>query len=371
MGQTGGRRRPVLPLLIVAGVMSHATVALAQSRYQQDLQFPTPSQQFNFQEVSWLGAGFGSHVYLLQRGGLDLTIWTSAGTEVAGLFPNQLAYPHSVRIRELPSGENHIWVTDMPPPALQVVPVGHCVKEFNESGQLLSTIGSCGANTGGSGLDPVQFDKVTDIAFDSKGMRWISDGDVGGLNNRVLQLDTDGNVLQVWSAPNNQPGSGPGQFNLPHALDIDDCDRVYIADTLNNRIQVIRTDGTFLQQLQCFGTDGVYGLRLTKPPRTGGTLLATTSSPTSNPSGGTVRIFPVAQSCSVPMPVPNGCTPYAQWGITLPASPMTAMLHSIDFGPDGSVYIATLGGNLPPQKWIPVSTPRPSDRNAPPDHQEK
>ena len=28
---------------------------------------------------------------------------------------------------------------------------------------------------------------------------------------------------------------------------------------------------------------------------------------------------------------------------------MTAMLHSIDVGADGGVYIATLGGNLPPQ----------------------
>jgi hypothetical protein len=54
--------------------------------------------------------------------------------------------------------------------------------------------------------------------------------------------------------------------------------------------------------------------------------------------------------------VPGNCTTSAQWDITLPPSPMTGMLHSIDVAGDGSVYIATLGGNLPPQKWIPVQS---------------
>jgi hypothetical protein len=339
----------MLGLLIVAA-MTLAATANAQTQYQQDALFPATN--FDFQEVSWLTVGPGGNVYLLQRSGSDASIWSPAGQLLNQWPMDQLQYPHSLRVQQLPSGENRIWITDMVPPPFQIVPRGHCVKEFSEAGQLLSTIGSCGIGTQGSGLNPVQFDKVTDIAFDSQGLRWISDGDLGGLNNRVLQLDANNVVLQVWSAPGNQPGSGPGQFNLPHALDIDACDRVFVADALNNRIQVIRTDGTFLQQLQCFGTDGVYGLRV---KNANGTLqLATTSSPTSNPTGGTVRLFDVAPSCSAPQPVPGGCTTTAQWGITLPPSPMTGMLHSVDMAADGSLYIATLGGNLPPQKWIPV-----------------
>jgi len=345
-------------LLRLAAILAiaHGVSANAQSQYQQDQQFPAPAANYNFQEVSWLTVGPAGNIYLLQRGGLDVSVWNPAGPMLNGWFPNQLLYPHSLRVQHLPGGENRIWVTDMAPPsAPAVVPQGHCVKEFNETGQLLSTIGACGYASRGSGLDPVQFDKVTDIAFDSQGKRWISDGDVGGLNNRVLQLDAGGKVLQVWSAPGNQPGSGPGQFNLPHALDIDACDRVFIADTLNHRIQVIRTDGTFQQQLQCFGTDGVYGMRLTTLP-SGALQLATTSSPTSNPAGGTVRLFDVSPACSAVLPVPGNCTTSAQWDIALPASPMTGMLHSIDVGADGGLYIATLGGNLLPQKWIPVQS---------------
>jgi hypothetical protein len=341
--------------LIFVAAIAYGAAANAQTQYQRDTQFPAPGSTFNFQEVSWLTVGPAGNIYLLQRGGLDVSVWNPSGSLTRQWFPNQLRYPHSLRVQQLPGGENRYWVTDMVVPPGQVVPQGNCVKQFTEGGELLGSIGACGPGGQGSGLDPVQFDKVTDIAFDSQGRRWISDGDVGGLNNRVLQLDAGGNVLQVWSAPGNQPGSGPGQFNLPHALDIDACDRVFIADTLNHRIQVIRTDGTFQQQLQCFGTDGVYGMRVATLP-SGALQLATTSSPTSNPTGGTVRLFDVSPACSAPLPVPGNCTTSAQWDIALPQSPTTGMLHSIDVGADGGLYIATLGGNLPPQKWIPVQS---------------
>ena len=101
---------------------------------------------------------------------------------------------------------------------------------------------------------------------------------------------------------------------------------------------------------------GVYGLRVTS--NAGQLRLATTSSPTKNPAGGTVRLFDVSPVCTAPQPVAGNCATSAQWDIALPPSPMTGMLHSIDIGADGGVYIATLGGNLPPQKWIPAQSTR-------------
>jgi hypothetical protein len=345
----------MLPILMA---LAMSREGWAQTQYQQ-AQFPGANVNFNFQDVSWLAVAPGDNIYMLQRAGADVSVWSPAGQVLAQWWMDELQYPHSLRIQNDADGE-HIWVTDMVPPGIQagpgVVPRGHCVKEFSQSDRRLGTIGTCGE--GGTGLDPVQFDKVTDIAFDSQGLRWISDGDLGGLNNRVLQLDRNGKVLQVWSAPGNQPGSGPREFNLPHALDIDSCDRVFVADTLNHRVQVIRTDGTVLQQLQCFGSDGVYGLRLTKANASGRLQLATTSSPTQNPTGGAVRLFNVAANCTAPKPVLDDCTTAAQWDIALPPSPMTGMLHSVDVDSTGGIYIATLGGNLPPQKWVPVSSPK-------------
>ena len=44
------------------------------------------------------------------------------------------------------------------------------------------------------------------------------------------------------------PGTGPGQFNLPHAIEIDRNRRVYVADRLNSRIQIFDENGKFLDQ---------------------------------------------------------------------------------------------------------------------------
>ena len=350
-------RRIYLLLLFATALAVSASIATGPgrpqtslARYQRDPNFPAAGVNFTFRDVSWLTPQSSGQIYLLQRGAPWITIWSPDG-QVRQKWTTPFQYPHSLRVQGRSDGD-HIWVTDMINPSAPGPPRGHCVRELSGSGGDIGTIGSCAAGAEGSGLYPVQFDKVTDIAFDSKGQRWITDGDLGGLNNRVLQLDENNNVLQVWSAPNNQPGSGPREFNLPHAIDIDSCDRVYVADTLNHRIQVIRTDGKVLQVLQCFGSDGVYGLRLTKLNKRQRLQLATTSTPTSNPTGGTVRLFAVAPSCTAAKPLPSNCATTAQWTIKLPASPSAGLLHSIDMGADGAVYIAALGSTLPPQRWV-------------------
>ena len=43
-------------------------------------------------------------------------------------------------------------------------------------------------------------------------------------------------------------GSGPGQFNLPHGIDVDRNRRIYVADAHNSRIQVFDETGRFLDQ---------------------------------------------------------------------------------------------------------------------------
>ena len=44
------------------------------------------------------------------------------------------------------------------------------------------------------------------------------------------------------------PGSGPGEFNLPHGIGIDRQNILYVADRQNNRVQLFDLDGHFLDQ---------------------------------------------------------------------------------------------------------------------------
>ena len=42
-------------------------------------------------------------------------------------------------------------------------------------------------------------------------------------------------------------GSGPGQFNLPHAIVVDRNNQIYVGDRSNRRIQVFDTEGKFIR----------------------------------------------------------------------------------------------------------------------------
>jgi len=85
------------------------------------------------------------------------------------------------------------------------------------------------------------FRQPTDVAWDSAGNIYISDGYV---NSRVAKYDRNGDWVKSWG----EKGTGPGQFRLPHALAIDRNDNIYVGDRTNRRIQVFDTNGTFLRQ---------------------------------------------------------------------------------------------------------------------------
>ncbi len=136
--------------------------------------------------------------------------------------------PHHVKISPY-DPERHVWVVD---------DNRHQVFEFTNDGkELVRTLGEPGV----PGNDEKHFARPTDIAWLPDGTFFVSDGYI---NTRVVKFDKNGKFLMTWGTP----GSGPGQFNLPHAIDIDRNRRVYVADRTNSRIQVFDENGKFLDQ---------------------------------------------------------------------------------------------------------------------------
>lgn len=80
------------------------------------------------------------------------------------------------------------------------------------------------------------------MAWDAAGNTYISDGYI---NSRIAKIDKDGNWIKSWG----EPGTGPGQFNTPHSIALDDENHVYVADRGNGRIQVFDTDGKYLREI--------------------------------------------------------------------------------------------------------------------------
>jgi hypothetical protein len=136
--------------------------------------------------------------------------------------------PHQILISPY-DPERHVWVVD---------DMRHQVHKFTNDGtKLVFSLGESGIF--GDNEDPEHFRRPTDVAFLPDGTFFVSDG-YG--NHRVLKFDKNGKFVKKWGTA----GTGPSQFETPHAIATDKKRRVYVADRSNNRIQIFDEDGKFL-----------------------------------------------------------------------------------------------------------------------------
>ena len=112
----------------------------------------------------------------------------------------------------------------------------HTVRKFAKDGKLLLTLGTEDKPA------PLgkPFNKPTDLAQAPNGDLYVSDG-YG--NSSVHRFTSDGELIQSWG----EPGTGLGQFNLPHGVWVDGK-KVYVADRQNNRVQIFTPEGEYIEE---------------------------------------------------------------------------------------------------------------------------
>ena len=124
-------------------------------------------------------------------------------------------------------------------------------------------IGSSGASTGN--LDTANVHQATDVFVDTRAHEVYAADGYG--NKRVIVFDSEtGKFKRMWGAFGNPPPptfaanvptpqpqttpEGPPEFGLPHAIKVSRDGVVYVADRINNRIQMFTRDGKFLKQVR-------------------------------------------------------------------------------------------------------------------------
>lgn len=124
----------------------------------------------------------------------------------------------------------------------------HTVRKFTQEGRQIMILGAPGrySNTGYDGKSHGSvresgppFNRPTDVAVAPNGEIYVSDG-YG--NARVHRFTAEGSLIQSWG----EPGSGPGQFRLPHGIGISPDNRVFVTDRENDRIHIYSRDGRLL-----------------------------------------------------------------------------------------------------------------------------
>jgi hypothetical protein len=103
-----------------------------------------------------------------------------------------------------------------------------------------------------------EFDRETDIAWDSKGDMFVSDG-YG--NSRVVKISKDGHWLKAVGTY----GRGQDQFNTPHTIAVDAQNNVYVGDRGNFRIQVYDDNLNFVKSITGVGAPWALCITNTSP----------------------------------------------------------------------------------------------------------
>lgn len=189
-----------------------------------------------------IGIDSSQHVFIFHRAGRDwpllgampdtpisastiLMLDKDSGKIINSFGDSLFIMPHGLTV----DGSDNIWVTD----------VGlHQVFKFTHEGKLLMKLGEAKV----AGKDSSHFDKPTDVAVAKDGSFYVSDG-YG--NSRIIHFSAGGKYLFEWG----KRGGREGEFNVPHAIDLDADGNVYVADRENKRIQVFTATGKFVKQL--------------------------------------------------------------------------------------------------------------------------
>ena len=159
-------------------------------------------------------------------------------------------FAHTVRV----DPQDNIWVVDEGSNmVIKFDPEGHVVMTMGRKPEAINIpaapapggaaagggpAGEGGGRTAnnGAGVPGDNFNRPTDVAWDSAGNIFVSDG-YG--NSRVAKFDKNGKFIKSWGTR----GAAPGQFNTPHSIAVDAQGNVFVGDRGNKRLQVFDNDG--------------------------------------------------------------------------------------------------------------------------------
>ncbi len=243
-------RRSLFVLMLLAAMPVFAQQP-PEIRYHSAPDFLRLPPDVYLGEVTGVAVNSKGHIFVFSRSNTTGPAYAAAAAQLLEFAPDgkflreighhlyAWSFGHTVKVDQA----DNIWVTDKG---------SDMVIKFNPEGRVVMVFGRK-QEASDEGTEPLKhvkpplppvdgmFRQVTDVAWDSSGNTYISDGYV---NSRIAKIDKDGNWLMSWGEPGNQPG----QFNTPHSIAVDAQNNIYVADRGNRRIQVFDSNGKFLRK---------------------------------------------------------------------------------------------------------------------------
>jgi len=324
-----------LPLLLACAVLcayqGPAPVKGDAAHYALDRQWPSLPDSLVLGDPTGIDVDEAGHLWVFCRRGRQwlgdgmpqtpiadntvLEVDGSSGRLIRSWGAGLFIMPHGLTV----DARGRVWLTD----------VGlHQVFCFNPAGEMLLELGEARV----PGNDSAHFNMPTDVAVCPDGSFYVADG-YG--NSRVLKFDSAGRFLSTWGSH----GTAEGQFDIPHAIDLDSTGNVYVADRGNRRVQEFDANGRFL----CAWTDSAMA-----------DLYAVTIDPRSNDAVAVdylKRDTTVLGSDVWLLAAKGGIR--AHFGRTVGYQGTPGRYHDVAMDREGNIFVGDiLGDRL--QKWVPT-----------------
>ena len=194
-------------------------------------------QGLNFGQCSGVAVTAAGNILVFNRSEHALMEFDENGNYLRSLARGVFTNPHGLRV----DAQGNIWATDTG---------SHIVVKMNAHGRILMVLGVSGLTTEWHRAGHLRcFNEPNDVAFGAQGEVYVTQGHGKG-ESRVLMFDADGTFVRTWGGE----GTGPGQFNVPHAIVADPDGLLHVADRSNERIQVFDAQGNFIRETRHPGT---------------------------------------------------------------------------------------------------------------------
>ena len=212
-------------------------VGAGDHRYRPDPDWGALPSGWSYVEVAGVATDSQDNVYVFNRGEHPVIVFDREGTFVRSWGEGTIARAHGIYI----TPDDRLFLTD---------DKDHTVTEYTPAGERVMTMGVSGrpSDTGVIGMDyrtiaraAGPFNLPTNLVAAGGERLYVTDG-YG--NARVHAFSSTGEYQFSWGAL----GSGPGEFHLPHGIDVDGRGRVFVADRENSRIQLFDAEGGFLEE---------------------------------------------------------------------------------------------------------------------------
>lgn len=204
--------------------MTDMIFRLGGKTYKVDSNWGDDAKQY-INNVSAVSSDRDGFIYVLQRSDPFMLIFNTYGKLMDQWHNKEITDAHYLEIS--PDGEVFIVERDH-----------HRIVVFNKQGEMLRMIGDK-YNPGNIG-EP--FNHPSDISFTNDGDFFVSDG-YG--NTHVHHFDKSEEHINTWG----QSGTEAGSFITPHAVLVDQKERVLVTDRENNRVQIFDRSGKYLKDL--------------------------------------------------------------------------------------------------------------------------